>query len=62
MNDNDINSLGITTLQSLCEDLVPTTGIENEELENDEMDTVSEGYVAPLQPEVSAHPVINHEV
>ena len=31
MNDAEINNLGVTALQSLCEDLISTEGIENEE-------------------------------
>ena len=30
MNEADINDLGVTALQSLCEDLVPTEGLEAE--------------------------------
>ena len=48
MNEVDINDLGVTALQSLCEDLVPTEGLEAEE-----EDMVPEGYVAPLQPEAT---------
>jgi hypothetical protein len=46
MNETDINDLGVTTLQSLYEDLVPTVGLEGEE-----EDVVAEGYMAPLQPD-----------
>ena len=56
MNDYDINNLWVTMLQSLCEDLVPTSEIENEE-----EDMVSDGYMAPLQLEVITHPASGHE-
>lgn len=45
MNDNDINDLGVTTLQSLYEDLVPREGLEGMD-----DDVIAEGYMAPLQP------------
>ena len=48
MNEAEINDLGVTVLQSLYKDLVPTEGLEAEE-----EDMVPEGYVAPLQPEAT---------
>lgn len=48
LNNFYINKLGVTTLESLCEDL-PTEGIDNED-----EDVVSEGYMAPLQTDVSS--------
>ena len=48
MNEVDINDLGVNELQSLYEDLVPTEGLDAEE-----EDMVTEGYVAPLQPEAT---------
>ena len=44
MDEDDINNPGVNALQRLCEDLVPTEGLESEE------DAVLEGYMAPLQP------------
>ena len=50
MNETDINNLGVNALQSFYEDLVPTEGLEAEEEH-----VVSEGYMAPLQPDVIAN-------
>ena len=38
MNDTDIKDLGVASLQSLCEDLVPTEGLEGED-----EDVIAEG-------------------
>ena len=51
---NDINDLGIRALGSLCEDLVPTSVL----VEEDEM--VSEGYSTLLQLEVGAQACLGH--
>ena len=55
MNEADINDLGVTALQSLCEDLVPTEGLEAAE-----EDMVPEGYVAPLQPKATSVTDVQH--
>lgn len=56
MNESYINNLGVTALQNLCEDLVPTSVLENEE-----EDMVSEGYMAPVQPEAISLTTSSHE-
>lgn len=52
MNEPDIKNLGVTALQSLCEDLVPTEGLQNVD-----EDLVLEGYMASLQPDVISNTV-----
>lgn len=55
MNDVETYNLGITALESLCGDLIPTSGAE---AEVDEMG--SEGYVAPLPRECTTQTVPGH--
>ena len=44
MNDSDINALGVEALEWLCEDLVPSFVLQEEDV-----DTVSEGYTPPTK-------------
>ena len=55
MNYTNINALAVGALEWLCEDLVPSSVLQEEDA-----DMVSEGYVAPLQPEATSVTDVQH--